>query len=865
MSKTLQPALALSTLALLAGCLGGNDSSILAGGDGPTVTNPNEETPVELEPGDGIRVLSNRADLISDGNALVEITAEDPANLQNVKVMLGSVDVSDQFALRENGRYMGRIQGLALGENRIMAVLKNTGRIVTTINNHPNGGPVFSGPQVQPWTCTNEGAMDAQCNQPAVFSFSYLPANKLQHVLTNSNFQEQEFAPTFLPYDPENPPPASEIAMTTTDNGVTVPFIIRTERGVQNRDRYQIRTLFNPAEDWQPWKPQPQWNGKVLIHHGGNVGVTYGPGNPPNGDISGTAPDGAEFLLGDSITVALGRGFIATSTALANLGHNVNLVTAAESLMMVKERIVEQYGEIRYTMGTGCSGGAIAQQHIANAYPGIYQGIIVQCSYPDVWTTATQFADYNLLNSYFGNRYPGVNEAENANQFPNFNQNFLPYVQWSAVYGHLPVNPVLSDNAFFPKAYPYAQNCRGLNGAAMPYDPVNNPGGLRCGLIDYMSTQFDFRTSDVWSANEKKIGRGFGGIPLDNVGVQYGLGALKQGTITANQFLDLNRNIGGFDVDIQRVANRTVADPLALANSYKTGAVNTAEHLSNIPIIDLRGPDPGIAHDAFHSWQMRARLNATQGHFDNHVIWFGQLVLAGDSTYSTEALLVMDRWLSQIEADESNKPLPEKVVANKPRAARDKCLSAQSIYADDGPFVPMSGNLLYPDPVLPMANSSSIPKPPPEAGQIFDQLSNQVCGLDFSAFDPTGMSGQLTGPIAELQHVLVQTRFGTPRTVAGDDIRTLTNKCVLKPVDAADYAGAVSITDSAAFVAQVMEIFPQGVSDYSKPGVGTQATQTWLRYGTATEKLIGGTPLPVKPANSRQGWSASAFRNVNSQ
>jgi hypothetical protein len=166
---------------------------------------------------------------------------------------------------------------------------------------------------------------------------------------------------------------------------------------------------------------------------------------------------------------------------------------------------------------------------------------------------------------------------------------------------------------------------------------------------------------------------------------------------------------------------------------------------------------------------------------------------------------------------------------------------------------------------LPMANSSSIPKPPPEAGQIFDQLSNQVCGLDFSAFDPTGMSGQLTGPIAELQHVLVQTRFGTPRTVAGDDIRTLTNKCVLKPVDAADYAGAVSITDSAAFVAQVKEIFPQGVCDYSKPGVGTQATQTWLRYGTATEKLIGGTPLPVKPANSRQGWSASAFRNVNSQ
>ncbi|HEX4918242.1 MAG TPA: DUF6351 family protein, partial [Limnobacter sp.] len=491
---------------------------------------------------------------------------------------------------------------------------------------------------------------------------------------------------------------------------------------------------------------------------------------------------------------------------------------------------------------------------------GIYQGIIVQCSYPDVWTTATQFADYNLLNSYFGNRYQGVNEASNANQFPNFNRGFLPYAQWSMVYGHLPLNPVLSDNAFFPKAYPYAFNCRNLRDAEVPYDPVNNPGGLRCGLIDYMSTLFGLRTPDVWSENEKKINRGFGGIPLDNVGVQYGLGALKLGGITPDQFLDLNRNIGGFDVDIQRIATRTKADPLALTNSYKTGAVNTAEHMRNIPIIDLRGPDPGIAHDAFHSWQMRARLKATQGHHDNHVIWFGQLVLAGDSTYSTEALIVMDRWLSNIEADDSSAPLPDKVVSNKPASARDKCLSLQSIYADDGPFVPLSGNLFYPEPIIPNARSSSIPKPPPEAGQIFDQVSNQFCGLDFASFDPTGQSAQVTSPIATVQQTLVQTRFGTPRTVAGDDIRTLANKCVLKPVDPADYAGIPAIRDAAAFAAQVKQIFPEGVCDYTKPGVGVVPTQTWLRYGTATEKIVGGTPLPARPVDSQQGWYSAAFR-----
>ena len=38
--------------------------------------------------------------------------------------------------------------------------------------------------------------------------------------------------------------------------------------------------------------------------------------------------------------------------------------------MMAKERLVEQYGDVRYTIGTGCSGGSIAQHTVANAYPG---------------------------------------------------------------------------------------------------------------------------------------------------------------------------------------------------------------------------------------------------------------------------------------------------------------------------------------------------------------------------------------------------------------------------------------------------------------------------------------------------------------
>ena len=72
---------------------------------------------------------------------------------------------------------------------------------------------------------------------------------------------------------------------------------------------------------------------------------------------------------------ALGQGFAVASHALDNSGHNCNIVTQAESLVVTKELVAERYGPIRYTIGTGCSGGALAQQHLANAYPGIYQGI----------------------------------------------------------------------------------------------------------------------------------------------------------------------------------------------------------------------------------------------------------------------------------------------------------------------------------------------------------------------------------------------------------------------------------------------------------------------------------------------------------
>lgn len=60
------------------------------------------------------------------------------------------------------------------------------------------------------------------------------------------------------------------------------------------------------------------------------------------------------------------------------------------------------------------------------------------------------------------------------------------------------------------------------------YNAATNRKGTRCTLQDYPVAIFGRRPD------------GFANRPYDNVGVQYGLRALQAGTITPEQFVDLN-------------------------------------------------------------------------------------------------------------------------------------------------------------------------------------------------------------------------------------------------------------------------------------------------------------------------------------
>ena len=674
-----------------------------------------------------IRVLSNRADLISDGNALVEVVPPDGVDASAIRVDVDGKDVTSQFAVRPGGRFIALLGGLVNGDNVVTATVPGGGAKITIVN-HPIGGPVLDGPQIQPWKC-NDGATDKQCNRTPKVEYLYKPSG----------------GSGLSAYDPKSPP--SNVATTTTDQGKTVPFIVRYEIGAIDRDEYRMAVLYDPSKPFEPWAPQEGFNHKLVVYHGASCNTEY---------EQADAPD----VLDEEV---LGRGFATMSHALDNAGHNCNILTQAESLIMTKERVVEQFGELRYTIGSGCSGGALVQQQVANAYPGFYQGITPACSFTDAWSSAMQYVDYVGLRNYFEN--PGK---------------WAPGVAWappeiSAVEGHPnPINAVT-----FTTAIPFSgeptRSCPGVPQDQV-YNENTNPNGVRCTLQDYMVNIFGRRGPSDWETVEKKLGRGFAARPFDNVGVEYGRRALMEGSITPAQFVDLNAKIGGGDIDVNLGPERIEADRPALERVYRSGAVNQGTHLDKVAIIDLRGPDPGAFHDVYRTYAMRARLEREHGQAKNQVLWRGQVPLLGDAGYQGQAIVAMDEWLAAVEKDKRNVPLAQKILDDKPASVHDRCTNG--------------------------------------SGQ---ELPTDACDATVQSYE-------------------------SPRIVAGMPFADDTIKCELRPLRRTSYA-PILFTD--AQWEELQKAYPQGVCDYSEPGVDRVPTVPWLSYKSGP----GGKPLGDPPAS----------------
>ena len=560
-----------------------------------------------------ITTLSNRADLVSGGDVLVRINAPG-ADPESVRVRLNGQDVTGEFQKHSDGAGLGLLTGLRLGANTVTATAGGRGARLT-ITNHPLGGPVLAGPQIKPWTCSND-SKSPKCYEKPTFAYTYVGTDGGTHS-----------------YDPKNPPQSFQIASTTTTDGVTVPFIYRTETGYIDRDQYSITALYQPDKKWAAWAPQKQFNHRMVITHGASCDEQY---------QSDTAPDTTDQGI-------VGGGFIVISNALDNAGHDCNLVVQAESLIMTKEYAIDHYGTVRWTIGSGCSGGSLVQQQVANAYPGVYQGLTPQCSFTDAWSSAMEYVDYLMLLRYWED--PSRWDPGDA---------WTP-AQMSAVLDHPNVGNPVTFTGVIPNGGDPTHSCAGLP-ADKQYNPKTNKHGVRCTLQDYTINVVGPRKQD-----------GFANRPFDNVGIEYGLKGLLQGLISPAQFVDLNTNLGGLNIDGVDQKARSKADLVGLARAYRSGLVDTASNLDKVAIIDLRGPDPGAFHDVYRTYAMRARLLRNFGTAANQVLWRGQVPLLGDANYVDESVFAMDRWLARVDADHRSVPLPEKIIQDKPADLTDRC------------------------------------------------------------------------------------------------------------------------------------------------------------------------------------------------
>src|SRR2546429_8220073 len=92
-----------------------------------------------------VEVLSSRPEVVSGGSGLVRIVGSSAAPA----VTIDGKDVSGAFKADAQGRWVGLVDGLKDGDNRLMA--KGEGReAALTLRNHAINATLFAGPQQTP-------------------------------------------------------------------------------------------------------------------------------------------------------------------------------------------------------------------------------------------------------------------------------------------------------------------------------------------------------------------------------------------------------------------------------------------------------------------------------------------------------------------------------------------------------------------------------------------------------------------------------------------------------------------------------------------------------------------------------------------
>jgi hypothetical protein len=757
---------AVVALAALQACGGGS------GGGGETA---------QAQAAPEIRVLSSRAEYVSGGNALIEVTLPAGADSTKFTLTLNNLDVASQLTWDAAGkRYMGLLRGLQDGANVVIAAFGER-KALQVLTNYPATGPIISGVHQSPYICQTEAfnlpdgtklgvATDANCSAPTKVQYLYMAkgATALKAMTSTSA----------LPAD---------AATTTNTLGVVVPFVVRVETATVNRGIYQTAVLHDPTTDPAPTPMAlPKgWNKRLIGVHGS--GCTGG------WNIQGAAL-GVSTYTGDMLP-RLAEGYAVFTNTLNHPSNSCNATLAAETTMMGKERFVETFGVPVYTVSTGCSGGAYTTLQVADSMPGIFDGALISCTYPDALSIAMSGMDSKLLARYFlASNTAGLTIAQmstlsghNPQKSPAAGLPASERALFDLAMQASRTDPVTGRTEAIPRSWLLGTYNPAVWNAAVPaaarYHPTNNPRGTRATVFDAARNVYGIDAAS-----------GFALRPFDNVGVQYGVNALNAGQITVAQFLDLNEKVGGYDADANPTAARTVGNAGAIQRAYQSGLhLGGGGGLASIPILDYTGimDEAQFYHYQWYHFAVRERLREANGNADNHVMWRGgssawELYVAPtDISRAVSAKAAADGWttfIAWMEAytkDSSTRTQREKVIANKPATAVDGCFTKS-------------------------ATPSFIAE-----RQTLSSLPDSQCNTLWPSWT-------------------------APRIAAGGPVSASVLKCELKAASAADYR----VTFTSAEFDRLKAIFPSGVCDWSKRGAGQTGVVPYASFGPSPVNQI---------------------------
>ena len=733
-------------------------------------------------------VVSSAADQVTGGDARRHILVPSVTPLHQVEVWVNGVNEADRFAPIDGTRLLsGVIDGLALGDNEVIVTQHGKGKglpepAVLTLVNHPITGPLFSGPHQHPFICSvqrhglgqpivdnDARGFPVYATDPAGYPTDEVIGYSMDcsaHTLVTYVYMSTDGG--FKPYALGGDRP-EDMAQTTTMDGLTVDYIVRWEQGTINRFLYSIAMLA-PFDQSPDDLDATAWNGKLIYHFEGGVAIGHYQGNPNR----------SAMLYHNGLS----KGYAVAYSTGTKTGTHYNLVLGGETALMLKERFVELYDVPVYTVGLGGSGGGIQQYIYGQNHPGLLDAAIPQYSYPDMVTQAVHVGDCELLEYYMdvldsGNprwaSWPNRTLIEGLNASDTvFNPYTRSFGASECVIGWRGLSPL----ALNP-------NYGAATGMEL-YQPITDVLAIQWthfgDLVNFFGLADDGYARNYW----------------DNVGVQYGLGAVAAGDITPAEFLKLNAVVGGWKQEPSMVqegspfyppgsTDMTNWDPWSARNQvYSTdpatpaprhegdiAAMNAAYEVGlvfrgdiDIPIIDWRHYLEAELnmHNAHQSFASRQRIRDLRGDSDNQVIWFTDAVGGAQFDQTPEALEVMDEWMTNIRAT------PELGVAgNKPERAVDRCFttSGEEIAAGDHVW-----------------------------DGILDSGPLVVCAAWF--------------PL-----------HSNSRIVAGGPFKGSIFKCHLKPVGQAIADGDYGVwTPSPTERAALQAIFPDGVCDFSKPDAG---------------------------------------------